>query len=48
MFTGYILASSVTVPLYGRLSDMYGRKPFYIFGFLYLAKIPLALAAHLL
>ena len=34
VFTGYILASSVTVPLYGRLSDTYGRKPFYIFGFL--------------
>ncbi len=34
VFTGYILATSVTVPLYGRLSDMYGRKPFYIFGFL--------------
>lgn len=33
VFTGYILASSVTVPLYGRLSDTYGRKPFYIFGF---------------
>ena len=34
VFTGYILATAVTVPLYGRLSDMYGRKPFYIFGFL--------------
>jgi len=34
VFTGYILASSVTVPLYGRLSDTYGRKPFYVFGFL--------------
>ncbi len=33
VFTGYILATAVTVPLYGRLSDMYGRKPFYIFGF---------------
>lgn len=32
MFTAYILASAVTVPLYGRLSDTFGRKPFYIFG----------------
>ena len=24
--TGYMLASTVTVPLYGKLSDMYGRK----------------------
>lgn len=32
VFTAYILSSSVTVPLYGRLSDMYGRKPFYVFG----------------
>ncbi|MBX5476816.1 MAG: MFS transporter [Clostridia bacterium] len=34
VFTAYILTSSVTVPLYGRLSDMYGRKPFYVFGLL--------------
>jgi len=33
VFTGYILATAVTTPLYGRLSDMYGRKPFYIIGF---------------
>lgn len=32
VFTAYILASSVTVPIYGRLSDTYGRKPFYVFG----------------
>ncbi|MCD6123404.1 MAG: MFS transporter [Spirochaetales bacterium] len=32
VFTAYMMASSVTVPLYGKLSDTYGRKPFYIFG----------------
>lgn len=30
--TGYLLSSTVTVPLYGKLSDIYGRKPFYMFG----------------
>jgi EmrB/QacA subfamily drug resistance transporter len=34
VFTAYILATSVTIPIYGRLSDTYGRKPFYIFGLL--------------
>ena len=32
IFTAYILATSVTIPIYGRLSDMYGRKPFFVFG----------------
>lgn len=26
IFVVYMLASTVTVPLYGKLSDMYGRK----------------------
>lgn len=30
--TGYLLASTVMVPIYGKLSDMYGRKPILIFG----------------
>jgi EmrB/QacA subfamily drug resistance transporter len=30
VFTAYMLASTVTVPIYGKLSDMYGRKPFII------------------
>lgn len=30
VFTAYLLASTVTVPIYGKLGDMYGRKPFYI------------------
>jgi EmrB/QacA subfamily drug resistance transporter len=32
VFTAYMMASAVTVPIYGKLSDIYGRKPFYIFG----------------
>ncbi|MFJ9214177.1 MDR family MFS transporter [Streptomyces sp. NPDC102264] len=30
--TAYLLTSTVTVPLYGRLSDLYGRKPLLITG----------------
>ncbi len=32
VFTAYLITSAVTVPIYGKLSDVYGRKPFYIFG----------------
>jgi len=32
VFTAYMMTSAVTVPIYGKLSDVYGRKPFYIFG----------------
>ncbi|MCL6547449.1 MAG: MFS transporter [Alicyclobacillus sp.] len=32
VFTSYMMASSVTVPIYGKLSDVFGRKPFYLFG----------------
>lgn len=34
VFTAYMMASAVTVPIYGKLSDVYGRKPFYVFGLL--------------
>ncbi len=32
VFTAYMMASAITVPIYGKLSDIYGRKPFYILG----------------
>jgi multidrug resistance protein len=32
VFTAYLISSAVTVPIYGKLSDVYGRKPFYAFG----------------
>ncbi|HUJ24810.1 MAG TPA: MDR family MFS transporter, partial [Myxococcales bacterium] len=32
VFTGYLLTSTVTVPLYGKLADLYGRKPVLLFG----------------
>lgn len=31
-FTAYILTSTVTGPLWGRISDVFGRKPVYILG----------------
>ncbi|GGS81881.1 hypothetical protein GCM10010156_45770 [Planobispora rosea] len=30
--TSYLLTSTITVPLYGRLSDIYGRKPLLLVG----------------
>ncbi len=30
VFTAYMLGATVTVPLYGRLGDVYGRKPLFI------------------
>ncbi|GAA5533290.1 DHA2 family efflux MFS transporter permease subunit [Deinococcus aluminii] len=30
--TAYLLASTVMVPIYGKLSDLYGRKPILVFG----------------
>jgi EmrB/QacA subfamily drug resistance transporter len=32
VFSAYLLASTVTVPLYARLADMYGRKPVFLTG----------------
>jgi EmrB/QacA subfamily drug resistance transporter len=32
VFSAYLLASTVTVPLYARLADMYGRKPVFMAG----------------
>jgi len=32
VFTGYMLASTVTVPVFGKLSDLYGRRPLYLVG----------------
>ncbi len=30
--TAYLITSTITTPLYGKLSDVYGRKPFYVFA----------------
>jgi EmrB/QacA subfamily drug resistance transporter len=32
VFSAYLLASTVTVPLYARMADMYGRKPVFMAG----------------
>jgi EmrB/QacA subfamily drug resistance transporter len=32
VFTAYMLASTVMVPIYGKLSDIYGRRPFFLGG----------------
>ena len=30
--TAYLVTSTIATPLYGKLSDIYGRKPFYLFA----------------
>src|SRR5437868_13669042 len=30
VFTAYMLGSTVTVPLYGKLGDVHGRKPLFV------------------
>ncbi|MFF3215191.1 MFS transporter [Streptomyces sp. NPDC002886] len=32
IFSGYVLAGTVTLPVYGKLSDTYGRKPVLLLG----------------
>src|SRR5216684_720386 len=32
VFTAYLLAATITVPVYGKLADLYGRKPVFLFG----------------
>lgn len=32
VFTAYMLTSTISVPLYGKLSDLYGRKIFFVSG----------------
>src|SRR5262245_61472620 len=32
VFTAYLLAQAVTIPIYGRLADLHGRKPVFFAG----------------
>jgi EmrB/QacA subfamily drug resistance transporter len=32
VFTVYLLTQAVSIPIYGRLADLYGRKPVFFFG----------------
>src|SRR5258708_7872525 len=32
VFTAYMLGSTVTVPIYGKLSDIFGRRKLYLMG----------------
>src|SRR5438309_11552731 len=32
--TAYLLTSTVMIPIYGKLSDLFGRKPIFLFGLL--------------
>src|ERR1700712_1233362 len=32
LFSSYLLAQAVSVPIYGKLSDLYGRRPLMFFG----------------
>lgn len=34
VFSVYLLAQTVTIPIYGKLADLYGRKPVLVFGVL--------------
>ena len=42
LFSGYLLAVTVTLPVYGKLSDTFGRKPVLIAG---VGALPARLAA---
>jgi len=32
VFSAFLLTQAVTVPLYGKLADLFGRKPVFVFG----------------
>src|SRR5689334_23917866 len=32
VFSAYLLTSTTSVPIYGKLADLYGRKPMFLFG----------------
>ncbi|MGH2508332.1 MAG: MFS transporter, partial [Ktedonobacteraceae bacterium] len=32
VFSVYLLTSTTSVPIYGKLADLYGRKPIFVFG----------------
>ena len=37
VFSAYVLCMTITVPLYGKLSDLYGRRPFFVLGIILFA-----------
>ena len=45
--TAYLITATITTPLYGKLSDLYGRKPFFLTAIvLFLIGSALSAAAH--
>lgn len=47
VFSGYLLTQTVSMPLWGRLSDLYGRRPMYLAGLAtFLGGSALSGAAH--
>src|SRR5215510_6540596 len=47
VFSGFLLTSTVTLPLWGRLSDLFGRRPVYMAGMaIFLAGSALSGLAH--
>ena len=45
VFTAYMLAATVTTPIYGRLSDVYGRRRFFVAGILIFMAAPWSAAS---
>ena len=37
LFSAFMITSAITIPIYGKLSDVYGRRPFYFFGLIIFA-----------
>ncbi|WP_027962961.1 MDR family MFS transporter [Halalkalibacillus halophilus] len=37
LFSAFMITSAISIPIYGKLSDVYGRRPFYLFGLIVFA-----------
>lgn len=44
VFSAYLLTSTTTVPIYGKLADLFGRKPIFLLALLYFSSVQSPLA----